>query len=275
MVDFKALLSDWHRPSAEAPWVVEGAPVQEAWWENPRQAELHLLPQSDARFVVIHTEPSEQEIPLRIRLDEGASLHLTHLFLAPAQVRVEIEQASQSHCEVIALQVASSEVAYHTMLNGADAEACFDGAFVVMGQEQSEIRLRTEHNSPACRSNSTVKGVAGGSATGHFEGMVYVAKDAQRSDAQQQSRNILLSEQARITTLPQLEIYADDVRCSHGATVGQLDSEAVLYMRQRGLSEAQARRLQIEGFVDEVVQRTPHAPLGEALVALISQKLAQ
>ena len=74
-----------------------------------------------------------------------------------------------------------------------------------------------------------------------------MAPDAQRTDAQQQNRNILLSETARITTQPQLEIYADDVKCSHGATVGQMDSEAILYMRQRAASEAQARRLQIEG----------------------------
>ena len=103
--------------------------------------------------------------------------------------------------------------------------------------------------------------------------MVYVAPDAQRTDARQQSRNILLSETARITTQPQLEIYADDVKCSHGATVGQMDAEAILYMRQRGLSEAQARRLQIEGFVGDVVVRCGIEPLCGAILELASAKM--
>ena len=91
--------------------------------------------------------------------------------------------------------------------------------------------------------------------------------------AQQQNRNILLSETARITTQPQLEIYADDVKCSHGATVGQMDSEAILYMRQRGLSEAQARGLQIEGFVGDVVRRCGIEPLCEAAMEAVVAKL--
>ena len=91
--------------------------------------------------------------------------------------------------------------------------------FLAAGQEHCVVRLRTNHNVPDCRSNSYIKGVAGGTAVGEFCGLVYVAPDAQRTDAQQQNRNILLSETARITTQPQLEIYADDVKCSHGATV--------------------------------------------------------
>ena len=110
-------------------------------------------------------------------------------------------------------------------------------------------------------------------AVGEFSGLVYVAPDAQRTDARQQSRNVLLSEKARIETMPQLEIYADDVKCSHGATVGQMDSEAILYMRQRGLSEAQARALQIEGFVGDIVRRCGVEPLGEALMRLAAAKL--
>ena len=145
--------------------------------------------------------------------------------------------------------------------------------FLAAGQEHCVVRLRTNHNVPDCRSNSYIKGVAGGTAVGEFCGLVYVAPDAQRTDAQQQNRNILLSETARITTQPQLEIYADDVKCSHGATVGQMDSEAILYMRQRGLSEAQARGLQIEGFVGDVVRRCGIEPLCEAAMEAVVAKL--
>jgi Fe-S cluster assembly protein SufD len=116
-----------------------------------------------------------------------------------------------------------------------------------------------------------VKGVAGGEAVGEFEGMVYVATDAQRTDAVQTSRNIVIGDTARIQTKPQLEIYADDVKCSHGATVGQLDSEAVLYMRQRGLSLQQAKRLQIEGFVSDIVFGSQQ--FGEYMAGELTAKL--
>ena len=116
-----------------------------------------------------------------------------------------------------------------------------------------------------------MKGVAGGKAQGEFEGMVYVATDAQRTDAVQTSRNIVIGDEARIQTKPQLEIYADDVKCSHGATVGQLDSEAIMYMRQRGLSLQQAKRLQIEGFVSDIVLRS--SEFGEALAQELTAKL--
>jgi Fe-S cluster assembly protein SufD len=98
-----------------------------------------------------------------------------------------------------------------------------------------------------------VKGIAKDNGVGTFDGLVYVAPDAQRTEAYQQSRNMLLSRTARIHTNPQLEIYADDVRCSHGATVGNIDDDAIYYMRQRGLSEEQARKLQVGGFLRDVL----------------------
>ena len=97
----------------------------------------------------------------------------------------------------------------------------------------------------------------------------------QRADARQQSRNVLLSDRARIMTQPQLEIYADDVKCSHGATVGQMDADAILYMRQRGLSEAEARRLQVEGFVGDIVRRCAIEPLSEALMERVTAKMEE
>ena len=102
--------------------------------------------------------------------------------------------------------------------------------------------------------------------------MVYVAPDAQRTNSEQLSRNITIGN-ARIETLPQLEIYADDVKCSHGATVGQMDADAILYMRQRGLSLATAKRLQIEGFVDDVVLHLSIAGVEDVLMELMAEKL--
>ena len=102
--------------------------------------------------------------------------------------------------------------------------------------------------------------------------MVYVAPDAQRTDSVQSSRNITVGE-ARIETMPQLEIYADDVKCSHGATVGQMNDDAILYMRQRGLSLADAKRLQIEGFVDDVVLHSVVEGSEAILAELLAEKL--
>ena len=128
---------------------------------------------------------------------------------------------------------------------------------------------------PDCKSRTQVRGVAGGTATAVFRGLVYVAPDAQRTDARQQCRNVLVSDTARIDAQPQLEIYADDVQCTHGATVGLLDRDAILYMRQRGLDESQARRLQLAGFVAELLQECAPEPLCEALREAVESRLSQ
>ena len=96
-----------------------------------------------------------------------------------------------------------------------------------------------------------------------------MAPDAQRTEAYQQSRNVVLSPTARIQTLPQLEIYADDVKCSHGATVGQMNEEQIYYMRQRGLSEEDARKLQLGGFIRQVLDRVDDEPLREEMERLL------
>lgn len=188
---------------------------------------------------MLHTSPEVSA--LEIVLEEDARLVLVELFVSEAFAEVAVRQAARSLCHITAVQLSSANASYTVDLDGPGAESLLGGVFLAAGQEHCVVRLRTNHNVPDCRSNSYIKGVAGGTAVGEFCGLVYVAPDAQRTDAQQQNRNILLSETARITTQPQLEIYADDVKCSHGATVGQMDSEAILYMRQRGLSEAQAR----------------------------------
>jgi Fe-S cluster assembly protein SufD len=167
--------------------------------------------------------------------------------------------------------VAGSSLDYVADMNGRYASNVLRAAYVIGGQERASVNVRVNHNAEDCKSNSLVKGVAGGSAVGEFEGMVYVALDAQRTDAVQTSRNIEIGRGAHIVAKPQLEIYADDVKCSHGATVGQLDGEAVLYMRQRGLSLEQAKRLQIEGFVGDVVSQA--GIFGEVLSQELASKL--
>ena len=159
-------------------------------------------------------------------------------------------------------ELTSANVSYRIDLDGAFARSELDGLFLAADKEHCEVGVRVSHNVPDCSSRSLVKGVAGGEATG-----------AQRTDAQQTSRNVELSTGARIVAKPQLEIYADDVKCTHGATVGQMDDEAILYMRQRGLSEQQARRLQMEGFVAAIAAHCAVEPLCEELYRRIVAKL--
>ncbi|MDE5708436.1 MAG: SufD family Fe-S cluster assembly protein [Alistipes sp.] len=238
---------------------------------DPRKLRVEVAAGASLRLLVVHEKPVASA--LSFLLERGARLEFTQIFLSEAFSEVRMAQAAESSCCSTVVQLASANASYRIDLDGAYAGSSLGGLFLAAEEEHCVMELRTGHNVPDCTSDSLVKGIAGGRAVGEFRGLVYVAPDAQRTDARQQSRNILLSETARIVTKPQLEIYADDVKCSHGATVGQMDAEAVLYMRQRGLSLAQARRLQIEGFAGDVVRRCGIEELGEALMTAVARKM--
>lgn len=240
---------------------------------DTRKLSVEVAGGVSGQLVLLHASPIEAEICFT--LAEGARLSVTEIFMSEAFVSLSVDQAAQSTCSLTVAELTSANASYRVALGGCAAACSLQGVFLASGKEHCKVAVRIEHNMPDCRSNSFVKGVAGGEALGEFRGLVYVAPDAQRTDAQQQSRNIQLSRAARISTKPQLEIYADDVKCSHGATVGQMDADAILYMRQRGLSEAQARALQIEGFVGDIVRHCDIESLREALTEAVRAKLEQ
>lgn len=246
----------------------DGAPFAAV---DPDRLKVEVEAGVRASLVVLHNAPNQAA--LDVRLGEGASLALTEVFVSEAFVECTLRLQARSRCSVVTALFSSANVRYRTELDGPEAECVLDGVFVAGGDEHCVVELRTAHNAPDCRSRSTVKGVAGGSALCEFRGLVYVAQGAQRTDARQQSRNVLLGEEARIDTRPQLEIYADDVKCTHGATVGMMDNDAILYMRQRGLSLRQARSLQLEGFVDDILLRCPLEAVREAMIGAVSEKL--
>lgn len=238
---------------------------------DPDHLRVELTAGAAAQLVVLHTKAGVAR--LDVELAEGAQLDLTEIFLGETFAEIALRQGERSCCRVTTVELSSANASYRIDLNGRGASNELNGVFLATEKEHCVVRLHTAHNVPDCTSVSCIKGVADDEAVGEFSGLVYVAPDAQRTDARQQSRNVLLSEKARIETMPQLEIYADDVKCSHGATVGQMDAEAILYMRQRGLSEADARRLQIEGFVGDVVRRCGVEPLCEAVMEMVSAKM--
>jgi len=141
------------------------------------------------------------------------------------------------------------------LLNGEGAQCVLNGLYLADGQQHIDNHTLIEHLSPRASSLELYKGLLGGSAHGVFNGKIVVHKDAQKSDARQTNKNLLLSDSAVIDTNPQLEIYADDVKCSHGSTIGQLDADAVFYLRSRGLDIAAARSLLSFAFASDVVRR--------------------
>lgn len=152
-------------------------------------------------------------------------------------------------------------------LDGAKAESVLAGAYLLRGHEHCDNTLVSEHRVPHTACRQMFKGVLDDSSRGVFQGRIVVHRDAQHSDGHQLSKALLLSDAAEIDQKPELEIYADDVKCSHGAAAGQLDANELFYLRARGISEGQARRLLIEGFLAEVFDEIAEPDLHAAFSA--------
>ncbi|MBQ3246704.1 MAG: SufD family Fe-S cluster assembly protein [Alistipes sp.] len=239
---------------------------------NPTTLKVRIAEGVAANLLLLHTKP--MQTLAEVELAEGSSLSMGDVYLAGSFADVKVSQCASSECRMVVVQLGDANVTYDVALNGKEAASSLHGVFVGADSEHVVFDLTTRHNVSDCRSESLVKGVVSDRAAGEFRGLVYVAQDAQRTDARQTSRNVEIGNAAHIITKPQLEIYADDVKCSHGATVGQIDDEAILYMRQRGLSEPMARRLLLEGFVGDVVSRCEAGgELCAALAAEVESKL--
>ena len=139
-------------------------------------------------------------------------------------------------------------------MEGENAHCRLDGAFVVSGRDEANIVTTVDHRVPGGQTRELIKGVAAGRGHGAFQGNIIVREDAQKTDAHQLSRNLLIGARAAIDTKPQLEIYADDVKCSHGASIGDLDEAALFYLQARGIPAEEARHMLIDGFLREVVE---------------------
>ena len=153
-----------------------------------------------------------------------------------------------------ALGAALSRTNIYTSLRGENAEAVLNGLYVLDGEQHCDHQTRIEHVAPNCPSHEVYKGILDGSSHGVFNGKVYVHPEAQKTDGKQENNNLLLSDTARMDTKPQLEIFADDVKCTHGATVGRLDEIALYYMRSRGLNQTMARMLLTYAFAADVLE---------------------
>jgi Fe-S cluster assembly protein SufD len=141
------------------------------------------------------------------------------------------------------------------------------------GSQHVDSHTLIEHRVPHCESHELYKGILDDSSSGVFTGRIHVYEDAQKTDAFQSNANLLLTDTAVMDTKPQLEIYADDVKCSHGATIGQLDEQALFYLRTRGLSKDRARSLLIRAFAGEITKRLDVAAVRERADRLLNSRL--
>lgn len=161
----------------------------------------------------------------------------------------------------------------HVKLDGQGSHADVLGLYLMDKEQHIDNQIRIDHNVPNCTSNELFKGILDDEASGVFNGYIYVARDAQQTNAYQNNNNILLKPTATINTMPFLEIYADDVKCSHGATVGQLDNDALFYLRSRGISAENARLLLLYAFAADVINEISIEPLRKRIDDMVKKRL--
>jgi Fe-S cluster assembly protein SufD len=202
----------------------------------------------------------------RIQRESEAAYHIGY---------TQVEQARDSHYRSFTLAMGGA-IARHDLrarLGAENVETLLYGLYLARGDQLVDNHTVIYHDQPNCRSWEVYKGILDGKSHAVFNGKVLVQPEAQKTDAKQTNRNLLLSDGAKVDTKPQLEIFADDVRCTHGATVGRLDETAYFYLQSRGIPRAAARQLLTYAFAAEVVGEVDSVPVREALDRLIRQRL--
>lgn len=271
----------------------DGAAIHVAAGVDAGTLQLVSIGESDADFHPRHL----------IRLDEGARLTVVETFagdgtyllnnvleahVAPGatltHVRVQQESPAAFHVATTYADVAAGGVydsfgltlggrvsrdELHVNLMGPGAVAHMNGANILAGSQHADFTSVVRHQAPGCTSRQTVKNVLADRSRGVFQGRIEVARDAQKTDGYQMNQALLLSPEAEVNCKPELEIFADDVKCSHGATVGELDAEQMFYLRSRGVPEALAKTILVKAFLTELLESVGDATIRGHLDGLI------
>ena len=188
-------------------------------------------------------------------------------------IHIHQQRDSKVHFVVISFNAGELRNNIVVDIDGEGCETNVYGLYLVDKKQHVENYLKINHNVPHCSSDTRFKGIMDDEASAVFNGHVYVAPGAQKTDAQQNNANIILTSTAKIDTKPFLEIYADDVKCSHGTSTGQLDQEAMFYMRQRGISKANARMLLMYAFAAEISNHIKIDDLRDSIDDMIKRRL--
>ena len=179
--------------------------------------------------------------------------------------QIVVERDADVNVLIAVFPGVSCDLKLNVRLIGEGAQANIYGVYVCGADERVNIAVDMHHDLPHCNSRQLFKGIAGGTSRVDFYGKIIVAQDAQKTEAHQENHNILLSDDAKVYTKPQLEIYADDVKCSHGATIGRLNEEEQFYMRSRGIPLEDAKVLQMISFLAPVLDLLPDQEQREQL----------
>ncbi len=211
----------------------------------------------------------------------GGNANVQHIMLEREHLKsynfstLRIEQARSANVASHSLLLGGALVRnnVHPVLHGEGGECLINGLFIGSGRQHLDNYMLVEHASPHCASRQFYNGILDEHAHGVFHGRIIVHKDAQKTDAKQTNRNLLLADDAQIDTKPQLEIYADDVKCTHGATIGQIEETALFYLRSRGIDEREARRLLLEAFAGECIERMKPGAARDYTESIVFERL--
>jgi len=203
---------------------------------------------------------------VKLQRESSQAFHL-------ANVVIRLSRAStfSSYALTFGGRIARNDIT--AVLGGEGAECTLDGLYVVDGEALVDTHTTIDHAMPHCPSHEVYKGILAGRARAVFNGKIIVRPDAQKTDAKQTNKALLLTDDAQINTKPQLEIFADDVKCTHGAAIGQLDEDAMFYLRARGIGPLEARNFLIHAFAGEVLDEIKIPVVRDTAMRLMEQKL--
>jgi Fe-S cluster assembly protein SufD len=227
------------------------------------------------------TAPYFSNIVSEVRVAEGAMLrhcklqneHPAAFHIAASHVALAARGTYENFVLQTGGRLARNEIAVR--IDGEHAEARLDGAYLLRGDQHADNTTLLDHAAPGSTSRELYQGVIDGRARGVFQGKILVRRGAQKSDGHQLNKALLLSREAEIDSKPELEIYADDVKCAHGATAGELDEDALFYLQSRGIDPETAQALLVEAFVAEPIERIMHDGAREAFAATVAGWLAE
>jgi Fe-S cluster assembly protein SufD len=219
--------------------------------------------------VVTHLQLEPHAIVEHVKIQREAD---TAFHLASMAFRLDRASTLRSTALTFGARIARHDIT--ATLDGEGAECTLNGLYVVTGTSLADTHTTIDHAKPHCPSHELYKGILGGKARAVFNGKIIVRPQAQKTDAKQTNKALLLTGDAQVNTKPQLEIFADDVKCTHGAAIGQLDEDALFYLRARGIGQDEARAILVHAFAGAVIDGIDLASVREQALALLDAKLA-
>ncbi|HEX7652448.1 MAG TPA: Fe-S cluster assembly protein SufD [Verrucomicrobiae bacterium] len=286
----QALFADGAFIHAQAG-VVIAEPIQLIYISSAKQAGEAISPrnlviaEANSQFTVVESYLSTGNVAYLTNavteIVAGDNARVEHVKLQDeaaaayhiATIAGEFGRTSNVNVHSFALGAKLSRNNIRTKLAGEGLECILNGLYLTRGEQLADHHMIVEHAQPHCASHEYFNGILDDKSRGVFHGRILVQEIAQKTDAKQTNKNLLLSDDAGANTKPQLEIYADDVKCTHGATVGQLNDESIFYLRSRGMSQDSAKRMLIHAFAGEIIERIQCEPAREVIDKLVWDRL--